>query len=72
VREQMELDPLCGHLYVFGSRRKDRVKILYWGVSRMQVKTCNAVPKMGAGLPELAFRSWLQTARSCCVQKAWW
>ena len=30
VREQMELDPLCGHLYVFGSRRKDRVKILYW------------------------------------------
>jgi transposase len=30
VRSQMELDPLGGHLYVFWSRRKDRVKILYW------------------------------------------
>jgi transposase len=30
VRSQMELDPLGGHLYVFSSRRKDRVKILYW------------------------------------------
>jgi transposase len=30
VRDQMELNPLAGHLYVFGSRRRDRVKILYW------------------------------------------
>jgi transposase len=30
VRSEMELDPLGGHLYVFWSRRKDRVKILYW------------------------------------------
>ncbi len=30
VRSQMELDPLGGHLYVFWSRRRDRVKLLYW------------------------------------------
>lgn len=72
VREHLELDAFAGHLFVFASRRRDRVKILYWGVSRMQVKSCNAVPKMGAGLPESAFRSWLQTAWSCCAQKAWW
>jgi hypothetical protein len=31
-----------------------------------------AVLKMGVGLPESACRSRLQTARCCCVQKAWW
>ena len=30
VREHLELDAFAGHLFVFGSRRKDRVKILYW------------------------------------------
>jgi len=30
VREHLELDAFGGHLFVFGSRRKDRVKILYW------------------------------------------
>ncbi len=30
VREQLELDAFAGHLFVFASRRKDRVKILYW------------------------------------------
>ena len=30
VREYLELDALAGHLFVFASRRKDRVKILYW------------------------------------------
>jgi transposase len=28
VREHLELDALAGHLFVFTSRRKDRVKIL--------------------------------------------
>ena len=30
VREHLELNALDGHLFVFASRRKDRVKILYW------------------------------------------
>ncbi|NAT16647.1 IS66 family insertion sequence hypothetical protein, partial [Pseudomonas syringae pv. actinidifoliorum] len=49
-----------------------RVKILYWGVSRTLASASDAVSKMGVGLPESACRSWLQTARCCCVQKAWW
>jgi transposase len=30
VRDQLELDAFAGHLYLFFSRRKDRLKILYW------------------------------------------
>lgn len=30
VREHLELDALAGHLFVFASRRRDRLKILYW------------------------------------------
>jgi len=30
VREFLRADPLCGHLFVFRSKRGDRVKLLYW------------------------------------------
>ncbi len=30
VRSQFAEDPLCGTMYVFFSRRADRVRILYW------------------------------------------
>jgi transposase len=30
VQETLQLDPLSGHLFVFRSRRGDRLKILYW------------------------------------------
>lgn len=30
VRSQFELDPLSGHLYVFFSKRANRVKVIYW------------------------------------------
>jgi len=30
VHDVLELDPLSGHLFVFRSKRGDRIKILYW------------------------------------------
>ncbi|WP_241898510.1 hypothetical protein, partial [Pseudomonas syringae] len=41
--------------------------VLFWGVSRTLASASDAVSKMGVGLPESACRSWLQTARCCCL-----
>ena len=30
VRDCLELDAFAGHLFIFASRSRDRVKILYW------------------------------------------
>lgn len=30
VAEQLELDPLSGHLFCFCNRKRDIIKILYW------------------------------------------
>jgi transposase len=30
VREQLTLDPLSGHLFLFRNRRGDRLKVLAW------------------------------------------
>ena len=30
VRKHFQLDPLCGHLFVFRNRKGERLKILYW------------------------------------------
>jgi transposase len=30
VRNQLEMDPLTGHLYVFWGRRRDRLKIFFF------------------------------------------
>jgi transposase len=31
VAEQLELDPLSGYLFCFCNRKRDMVKVLYWG-----------------------------------------
>ena len=57
VRDHLQLDAFAGHLYIFLNRRRDRVKILYWGVSRKQgnLQSCteDGSRPPGAGFQEL-------------------
>ncbi len=34
VEDQLVRDPFNGQLFVFVNRRRDKIKILYWGVPR--------------------------------------
>jgi len=43
----------------------------YLSVSRTQAEVCDAVPKLGVGLPKSACRSRYQTAQCGCAQKTW-
>ncbi len=33
VADQLELDPLSGHLFAFCNRKRDIIKILYWNIN---------------------------------------
>ena len=33
VSDQLELDPLSGHLFAFCNRKRDIIKILYWDIN---------------------------------------
>jgi transposase len=30
VADRLKMDPLSGHLFVFGNRRRNMIKVLYW------------------------------------------
>lgn len=37
VRQFLGADPLCGHLFVFRSKRGDRLKLLYWDTDGLAI-----------------------------------
>jgi transposase-like protein len=71
-RRALKLLPVLGKVFSRHKRSVGKSWRMDESVSRTQAKACGAVLKMGVGLPKPACRSSLQTARCCCVQKAWW
>jgi transposase len=41
----LEQDPLSGHLFVFVNRRRDRIKLLYWGGTGFGCNRRSALPQ---------------------------
>lgn len=70
--EREELTRLRRENRVLREEREILAKAAAWCVSRTRARARDAVPKMGVGLPKPVCRGRLQTARCCCVQKAWW
>jgi transposase len=70
--EREERNRLRRENRVLREEREILAKAATWCVSRTRARARDAVPKMGVGLPKPACRGRLQTARCCCVQKAWW
>ena len=63
VRQQLQLDPLSGQLFVFRNRRSDRVKLLYWDedgyvivYKRLEMGVF-PWPVVAAGHPSVALRA---------------
>jgi hypothetical protein len=73
-KELRDVSASVGSFRLKGGRKTSKIivrrsKEIICSVSRTKAKAFGAVPKMGDGLPVPACRSWLQTARCCCVSK---
>jgi hypothetical protein len=44
----LEQDPLCGHLFLFVNRRRDKLKILYWDGDGLAIWYRPTNPTVGA------------------------
>src|SRR5437870_5352284 len=66
VREQLALDPLSGHLFLFRNRRGDRLKILAWDRSGFWVLYKRLERGRLPGRPSRLVARWRWAAPTCC------